>query len=104
MPMYISTVCDIDTAGINAATHLDQLKRLKVAIRTAACALEGLLDAQACRADTVGYVDDARQFLELPEQLLRDDGVIARPAEQWLLRGMALGASDRRGREGEVTT
>jgi len=75
MPVYISTSCD---TLLDAATYRDQLERLKVAVSTAAGAFERLLDAQARCAYTVGYVDNAREFFEFPEEGLRDQrGVIA---------------------------
>ena len=58
------------------ATYRHQLKVLEVLVATVARACKGLLDAQSSGADAVGYVDDARQFLELEEELARD-GVIA---------------------------
>lgn len=61
--------------GPNAA-HRDQLECLKVAICTAARALKRLLYAQSGCAYAVRYVDDAREFLELPEELLRDQRAI----------------------------
>lgn len=69
MPTAISIVCD---AYASAATHRDEVKRLKVAIRATARTAKGALDAQAGGAHTVRDVDYAREFFELPEQLLGD--------------------------------
>jgi hypothetical protein len=57
---------------LDAATYCNQLESLKVAISAVAEALEGLLNAQTGGAYTVGYIDDAREFFEFPEQLLGD--------------------------------
>lgn len=74
-----------DHGALHRATHRDQLKRLKVTVCTAAGALEGLLDAQAGRAHAVGDVDYARKFLELPEELLRYQAVVAGVVHERLL-------------------
>lgn len=76
-----------------AATHSDQLESFQVAVCTAAGAREGLLYAQASCAYTVGYVDDARQLLELPEESLGHDAGIAGRAQQRGLGGIAATAS-----------
>ena len=68
------------------ATYRNQLERLEVSVAAVACARERLLYAQASCAYTVGYVDDAREFLELPEERLRDQRVIARLTEGLLCR------------------
>lgn len=57
--------------------YRDQLELLKVGVSTATGALEGLLDAQASCAYTVGDVDNARELFEFPEQRLGDERVIA---------------------------
>jgi hypothetical protein len=76
-----------------ASTYRDQLERLKVAVCTAARAPEGLLDAQPSGAYAVRYVDDAREFLELPEELLRDERVIGGTVHERLLYRMAAHSS-----------
>ena len=83
---------------LNAATHFDQLKRLKVAVSTAAGARKRLLYAQSSCSYTVRYVDDAREFFELPEELLADQGVIARgvAVDERLLSHIAPYAFERR--------
>jgi hypothetical protein len=94
MPIGIST-CD---TFLDVATYLDQLKRLKVTISTAAGAREGLLYAQTSCSYTVRYVDDAREFFELPEEHLADQGVIARgvAVDERLLSRIAPNARERR--------
>jgi hypothetical protein len=77
------------------AAHRDQLECLEVAVCTAARALERLLYAQARRAYAVRYVDDARQLLELPEELLRDQRAIAGARGERLLRRIAADTSCR---------
>jgi hypothetical protein len=71
-----------------ASTYRDQLECLKVAVAASARAPERLLDAQAGGAYTVRDVDDARQFLELPEELLRDERIIARPMYERFYKGL----------------
>jgi hypothetical protein len=90
-----SFLCD---TFLHAATHCNQLKRLKVPISTATGAREGLLYTQARCAYTVRYIDDAREFFELPEEFLADQGVIAGSvsAERRVLRRVTPTASERR--------
>jgi hypothetical protein len=76
-----------------ASTYLDQLERLKVAVPAATGAPERLLDAQAGGADAVCDVDDARELLELPEELLRDERVIGAWLLERLLRRVTAHAS-----------
>jgi hypothetical protein len=71
-----------------ASTYRDQLECLKVAVAASARAPERLLDAQAGGAYAVRDVDDARQFLELPEELLRDERIIARPMYERFYKGL----------------
>jgi hypothetical protein len=71
-----------------ASTYRDQLERLKVAVAASARAPERLLDAQAGSAYTVRDVDDARQFLEFPKELLRYERVIARPMYERFYKGL----------------
>lgn len=70
MPGHISTSCTLCDVLVDAATYCNQLESLKVAVSAAAGAPEGLLDAQTGGAYTVGYIDNAREFFEFPEQLL----------------------------------
>ena len=77
----------------NAATHRHQLERLKVAVPTATRALEWLLYAQSSCAYTIRYIDDAREFLELPEEGLRDQAIIAGLADKRVLSRIAANAS-----------
>jgi hypothetical protein len=76
-----------------ASTYLDQLERLKVAVSAATGAPERLLDAQAGGAYAVRDVDDARELLELPEELLRDERVIGASLSERLLRRIAAHSS-----------
>jgi hypothetical protein len=81
------------TPRLDESTHRNQLKRVEVAIAAVARALEGLLYAQSSCAHAVRDVDDARQLLELPEELLRDQCAISGPAQR-LLRRIAAHASN----------
>jgi hypothetical protein len=91
-PVAISAACD---QMPKASTYRDQLKRLKVAVAAAARAPERLLNAQTSRAYAVRDVDDAREFLQLPKQLLGDECVIGGPVHERLLRRIAADSSQR---------
>lgn len=92
MPAGVNTASTMRV--LHPATHCYKLEALKVAVRAAAGALEGFLDAQTCRANAVGDVDYAREFLQLPEELLRDQGVIAGMVDERLLCRVAMAARD----------
>jgi hypothetical protein len=77
------------------AAYRDQLERVEVAVGTAARAAERLLDAQASGAYAVRDVDDAGEFLELPEERLGDERGVARAGR------MAAHRSCRGGEEEE---
>lgn len=83
-PTNINNACDTFP---HAATHLDKLEQLKVLVTTAARAFERLLYAQSSCAYAIRYVDDAREFFQLPEEVLGDQGAIitVRCAKQGLL-------------------
>ena len=85
------------------ATYCYQLELLKVAVGAAAGALEGLLDAQTSRSHAVGNIDNARQLLQLPEELLRDQGLIAGIVDQRLLTCIAMAATASAGSENHKT-
>ena len=81
--LWASAGCRTDAGS--SKTHRDQLEVLKLAAPTGA--LKGLRNAQSRSAYAVRYVDDARQFFELGEELDRDGAVIARVrAERRLCR------------------
>jgi hypothetical protein len=86
-----------------AATYRDQLERLKVAIGAATGALKRLLYAQTSCAYTIRNVDDAREFLQLPEELLGDERVIAGPVDERVLCRMAANASNNDGEKNKTT-
>lgn len=82
-------------------TYSDELKGLQVRVRTAACTLERLLNAQASRADAVGDVDDARELLELPEEAGRDQAIVGRLAQERKLGRMGDSHSARQQKAAE---
>jgi len=77
--VFQACVCQHGTrhTGPDAA-HRHQLERVEVAVRTAARAAERLLDAQAGGAYAVRDVDDAGEFLKLPEERLGDERGVGR--------------------------
>lgn len=87
----VSIMCDRQATP----AHRHQLEVVEVAVGTVAGALERLIDAQARRAHAVRDVDDARELLELPEQLLRHQAVVAGA------RGHSAPAGDKRD-EGKI--
>jgi len=68
VPCLCSSATQTQLERPDAATYRDQLERLEVAVAAVACARERLLYAQSSCAYAVGDVDDAREFLELPEE------------------------------------
>jgi hypothetical protein len=79
--------------SLHPATHCYKLEAFKVGVCAAAGALEGLLNTQASSSNAVRYIDYAREFLQLPEELLRNQGVVAGVDER-LLCLVAMAASN----------
>lgn len=97
MPVVVS---DFAIDHTMPGTYGDQFKVLKVSVRAAACTLERLLYAQTSRAYTVRDVDDARQFLQLPEEFLGDGGAIIGSSSEGNLRLTGLTPRQQGQRDG----
>lgn len=82
--------------------HRDQLERVEVAVRTAARAAERLLDAQAGGAYAVRDVDDAGEFLKLPEERLGDERGVARAGRMAADRNCGGEQEERTGTDEEA--
>jgi uncharacterized protein YecE (DUF72 family) len=76
----------------HAGAYRDQLESLKVAVGAVARAAERLLYAQTGCAYAVRDVYDARELLQLPEEVLQDQSGIVGLVDERVLRRIADGA------------
>jgi hypothetical protein len=90
MPDTVNTATTMEPAS---GDSLLQARSFQVGVCAAAGALEGLLNTQASSSNAVRYIDYAREFLQLPEELLRNQGVVAGVDER-LLCLVAMAASN----------